>query len=367
MRLSEFADTSRQAFWTGDVYETGTQILGTIKKRRNGPYEVSIAASLITPENDIEIGNAGVNGIEGRANAMRFVEEIAAQAGYQKISSAEGRARKLTEAPLGGYELHGQGWEDTQHSEPARTSSKAGSPFTKHSFVSKVDRVLARDPKTEAALRKMFSRVTQDVYLYLVNSPEMELFMQNLDYGYINTKDDEFKLFPEELQKAVLSRDNGNSIQVILTHNEGGSKRHALTPWMIVHRMAHAVLTGNENFSTDNLLDGLEKGYAFVRDQEDVAEIYRNVCTFGSARNNNILGDKAGPQFNELNCELFTQFIVTGKVKFQMPPEVIVRGDRELEMVDAHALQNVLSTAEQEITAWFEQLLGELTGCVFVC
>lgn len=241
----------------------------------------------------------------------------------------------LNEAPLADIQLHGDWSDNSTHLAPKEkpgSSWEWGKDNKENSFVSKIDRKMAQDITVQSKLRKYFEVHSMDFYLYLVNDPEMEAFHKDLDYSIITPQHSKWSLFSEELRETLLKRE-ANSIQIILTQNEGGSERHALTPWMICHRMCHALIGTGGSFNQmiiddvkNQIVEILEKCY---RDMEDVdpsdqrkvaSEFFRHVCTFKSARDNNILNGEDLSNF-ELFVDALTQYLIKGKVTFKAAPE----------------------------------------------
>jgi hypothetical protein len=249
----------------------------------------------------------------------------------------------LFEAPLADINMHGDNWDDTvSNAKPLLSGKDVYDNMTQNSFVSKVDRAHARNPEVHAKLYSMFEKHGEKFYLYLVNSPEMSFFHDNLDWGILNpTKNTvAFSMFPKEMRQQVISRNKEKAIQVILTHNEGGKERHPLTPWTIMHRIVHAFFGANADMVSaprslvdqeamrtcfNNFFVKAKEGYEGLgyTDTPTRHHYLTDICTFKSARDRNILVTSGG-NYMELYVELMTQYLWHGKIIFkEAPPRII--------------------------------------------
>jgi hypothetical protein len=176
----------------------------------------------------------------------------------------------------------------------------------------------------------------------------------DIDYFVINrdltkyTRDEH----PESLKKLIATNKRKGSIVLILSgldvevlNDEGVIVmiKGKMTPWSFMHRFAHEIINyprkGLEfdyvwHVFTKKVFGEMEKiisemygynlwsaptGFAaddgVFRQPPEIANFYNAFFTFGSARNNNLA------VVDELMTESITQFLVTGKIRFQMPDE----------------------------------------------
>ncbi len=255
------------------------------------------------------------------------------------------RYRDITEAPLGDYQLHGD-WSNDRHvATPVIDGSGAivdpkSPPGAEreidakgNSFASRFDRAMVQDPRTEAALRRSLVHLAPTFHLLFLNGPEgLRIAQSYLDHGRHTPGDDhvEDALGSEMLGRLAALRDRDpQSIIVLLTHNEGGTARHLLTPWMIVHRLAHAsqylfryermLPTGDMQRPTtgEQILYQLSQCYdhGVVIEPRFEDEMLLQLCTFKAARDNTI-NDALSL---EVGCELMTQYMMTKKVTLKLP------------------------------------------------
>jgi hypothetical protein len=297
----------------------------------------------------------------------------------------------LAEAPLAGYELYGN-WDDdqTHYAKPVVNADSAvndETTYDNNSFVSKFDRALIQKPESEAALKRYFAKFEMPVYVFFLNDDSgIDIARNYLDFGAVFDPDS--VKFPnhrntgiwQALGKAITNRigdvqsQHPNALIVILTHNEGGAKRHPMTPWMIVHRMAHAMIDrSNINFHSIYHSPMFAIAEAYRGDprtgghveKDDIYEVLEAICTFRAAREGNILG---GEQL-EIVCELFTQYMVRGHVILELP-EFMTLGGKKLPRPteDLHAsAQSALRYIAEKVNEKFAKMIEHATGKVMVC
>lgn len=295
---------------------------------------------------------------------------------------------------MAGIEHHGD-WSNDEHSDTMIAADEASHSefFGKNSFISRIDRKLATNPRLLDRLTTAFQRHQTPFYLYMFNHPDMSYFLEHLDYGRIeNNRTMSFaardpatitSLFGEKLIETFESRRKEGSIQIVLTHNEGGSTRHPLTPWIIAHRMAHGLLgTDPDRMATVNLMRGwfanvVRSHYVWrrpaghisnhpTRDEQAFSgfEMAKRVCTFKSARENNILDDAP----LELYAEMFTQYLMTGKIGRNPAPDE-VKGFRgaSFHLEKRNEAEDEIEGIFSDILERIENILEESQGHVFIC
>lgn len=154
---------------------------------------------------------------------------------------------EIFEAPLANYELYGD-WSNDQHipnpvvnlNTPEVTDEYI-SQFS-NSFVSAFDRTLIQKPETEKALKKFFKHLPMPINVFFFNDAQaLKIADQALDHGefhfenlgYESEEDLIFGIFEKRLQERLKKLRSKKAITFVLTQNEGGSKRHPLTPWSL--------------------------------------------------------------------------------------------------------------------------------------
>ena len=298
----------------------------------------------------------------------------------------------LAEAPLGNYELHGD-WENDRHvpvavidgggpiTDPKSTPGDERSIDPKgNSFASRIDRALVRDPRTEDALRRSLAHLPLTFHLLFLNGAEgiriAQGFLDSGNYTPGNEIDD--ALGTDMIKRiASLRKEDPKSVIILLTHNEGGTVRHPLTPWMIVHRLAHAsqYTFRHGRYSPSHPHNSIEKCIRHVASCYDVQSVQTDttdeqvllqLCTFRSAREN-MVNQTVGL---ETGCELLTQYMMTGTTKMRAPDALMMgphkcplkRGPLYRQQAAAFALdlQNALN---DHIAAYLAEMEGETYIC----
>ena len=275
---------------------------------------------------------------------------------------------KIVEAPLGDYHLEGD-WHDTENHIGGALVNARGKGSLSHpdignnSFVSKYDRYLIQKPETEAALRKAFSHLPQTIHVIFFNHKNgLKIAKKFLDLGDLNNTDS-----PNEmaglLGKALVAKieemreSDPDAIIFVLTHNEGGDKRHPITPWMIAHRMAHASHILNKMQSYDAMVSKMLNDNNISYTGQRLMSVLKAMCTFRAAREDNILQDNP----IELYCEMFTQYLMTGKITLQ-PPEFIRQ-----HLSNGYSLENFTQRMEDLYNNGCREVIPLLSGKTMVC
>lgn len=288
----------------------------------------------------------------------------------------------LNESPLGDYQTIGN-WDK------------------RSSFRSKRDRTILRHPRAIEILKKKLKSNDHIFNLYFLNSEEGKRHQEvgKVDLDWVE------KNLGVEVAKAVepTYQEEGH-VNIIFTNNNGDQGR-PMTAWMIGHRMAHAMSRadygkgrqfpsytaamdtilwhlsiifdeyGIKDYpDSERKLDRTQIGYDDQpsrnnrkNKQQIMKKFFTQVCTFRSARDNNIR------DWFEVTNELFAQYVTTGKVKFNPPPdkfgskmafgngtgEFWLRGDKSEVEDNLHSLARTLEY-------YFDELLSDACDGVLV-
>jgi hypothetical protein len=218
-----------------------------------------------------------------------------------------------------------------------------------------------RNPKWAKKVRSMFERVPFDINVYFYNVPKGKmaplrpLFSPRLgapsvEIEQIDVRDVEAfsaqagSVDPQKIKPIIgeLPKDYRSAINCVLMNNEGGG-RIALTPWMVGHRIIHALLFDtqrngsqskehNQLFSTYSRLikdaeswfkitQGMhqdfwgeyEKPRYFQRDNDRVTAVAKVLGTTRAAREGIHINE------GEWLVDIMTQWLVRGAVRFNRP------------------------------------------------
>lgn len=294
----------------------------------------------------------------------------------------------IVETPIIDVQHHGD-WSDTETNHPADTAIENTPQNNQNSFLSKTDRHLAQSPEIINRLIKLMAKSKPEVCLYMLNDRGAgNHFQQNIDYGWMDEMSVAFQeRLPEEVREAVLVNMDlyPKTIHVLLTHNEGGRIRHPLTPWMICHRMCHALLGQNARLRwPDEIQNQTTKTFKALKSGLDldtflgrnmivgggsviVGSIMRQCFTFASAREDRILRiDGADPYF-ELWVEAFVQYVTTGKIEVKMPEGSVKIGEKKIAVTDPEAFRAAAEQMVDGLEGLFDSILWESRDCLMVC
>jgi hypothetical protein len=245
-------------------------------------------------------------------------------------------SRELFEAPLADFDVFGdQSTEGSFRADDLRA---------------------IRNPKWREKVFRAFDKTPFNFNIYVYNGPEGmapvgRQYHDDDDKVQVNDLANIYKYAGLQssavIQKLIgkMPPDVANSITVVLVENEG-SERVAFTPWILAHRVVHAIFyarqeddtrgpgrgqnqqisqTGGDIFRTiTNLLGTMEKRFEhsehhgekfrnLVKPLDRINRIATLIAKFKSGRN----GKLASP--GEFVIELVTQFLVTGHVTFNHP------------------------------------------------
>lgn len=301
------------------------------------------------------------------------------------------RYREILEAPLDGYELHGD-WSDQETHDPQPVITGDNAPSAEYlrkthkgnSFVSKFDRALIQKPETEAAVRRYFARFRLPIHLFFLNAEDgLQIANHFIDFGDLENPEEMnpdnrlrsthariWELLGPEISERVrqIRAEQPDACVIILTHNEGGPKRHPLTPWMIVHRIAHATTSIGNVIETKYELQVVADAYGISLKHPTPIdhvirmrfEVSRAISTFRAARENNILNNSP----IEFGAELFTQLVIQGRIKFQLPDEI---GGHAIDPAKRPQAMQALKKLEAYVNEFYGETEQNMRGKVYVC
>lgn len=190
-----------------------------------------------------------------------------------------------------------------------------------------------RNPKWAAKVRKMFEKAPFDINVYFVNFPDGKMngrFPDNPVFD--NFEFDLRKHFARTsgiIDQRTFQKFTGstptnwdNSINALLAENEGDG-RVALTPWMVGHRLVHAIYDAAQE----------RGGYSDMKQAEDrmmrnYTYFYRKLSDYNTEDHNEV-GKKYGTtraarlgtmtNMGEWMVDICVQWLVFGRVWFQRP------------------------------------------------
>lgn len=244
----------------------------------------------------------------------------------------------------------------------------------RHTFSSKVDRAIVTSPKAISKIRRQFEKTNQTFDLWFINDPRVKEYQEigNVDLWYVRNK---LKLTEEEFPDP-----NPNNITILFTNN-AGDERAMMTGWIMAHRISHAFRSGQSSTSgkwayffreLNNIILKLTNDLYGLKIQSigdnSKGNIMRYVMmaigTMKSAR------DKTLARVPEFSHEVFAQYLITGKVKFNPFPETLVASKNQKFNIkyklDLEMINNDLEVYAEEIESNIEDVLSSAVGRIFI-
>ena len=227
---------------------------------------------------------------------------------------------RVDEAPLGDYQTIGN-WGDKEKA---------------NSFAQKADRQIIQHPATVRKATKMFGRTEHVLNLYFVNLPGLRKFSES---GVVEP--DFIAQAMPQAWKEISARgkdgvDHTNGINIIFVSNTG-FQRMNMTPWIMAHRIGHAIEASERMVRHNNWKDYeadaslffaniLQNVYDMDINPRDVfmgrgndkliAKFFEGIGGMRSARK----GALGGRPY-EFLYEMFAQHVTQGQLKFRDLPQ----------------------------------------------
>lgn len=228
-------------------------------------------------------------------------------------------------------------------------------------------------PKYDAIVVKKLQRVPFDMFIYILDNE-----VTREEIGLASNNDKTFSLFydPYNLKdnktisgllgpkRSELLRSNRQGVHMLITHNDPDADRWMpLTPWMIMHRLSHAVLDNGQmgmqhipgvkevrkTFSKfyDGLMDIVEEiESSGIYIETSVGELWEMLLPYKSA-NNDVTTD-----WYEVSMDLFTYYCYSG-------------GEMKFKETKYPTLNNFGVTMRAEFQAVFSELVKEISGVLW--
>jgi len=291
------------------------------------------------------------------------------------------------EAPISDYQTISDE-PSSQRGDPTAIS-KDPEAFAKRSssFTDKRDRVLTTNPKAVQQLKKKWEKIGEDVYVYVVNSKEAR---DHTEVGVVTREWLETQM--PAIAPHIPQHEDG--ITILYTNNKGAEKV-PMTPWIMAHRLAHAMARGKwqggrdineyseaERSINDTVADILKTSYGYtppstdkygndrtstVRYEKIRKKFFEEIGTFRSARNKKLRAD-----FEFLN-EVIAQYIITGKITFNPIPQKIILTKAWGNDADGIYLRNdedmsnqMIQTLSRDLEYYVENMFSQSIGRIFV-
>lgn len=270
--------------------------------------------------------------------------------------------------------------------------------FDKNSSFKERDRKLITNPATIERVKQKFASTDHNFNLFFVNSPKANKYTE---IGKVSEKWVHDNLGEDVFNAVVNATNFDDSVNVIFTNNKGAQGKN-MTAWIMAHRIAHALGRSQSGYSGGRRIQKQFTNYegsanALHSYAADIMELYgrRNIpntydkmigssfddrgnnrrnqlsylhfmtslCTFRSAREN-VIRD-----WFEVLHELFAQYITTGKVQFNPPPNKFgtnQTGNYYLKPENKEDAQELIDQMASGLEYMFDDLISEAVGTVLV-
>jgi predicted DCC family thiol-disulfide oxidoreductase YuxK len=213
------------------------------------------------------------------------------------------------------------------HYEPIGDFSKPGS------FKDPVDKKLVVHPVNIDKVYKFFQDVSHDFRIFPVNLPKMMKYRESGEASPEKIKE----IFGKDADRIL----NGHESAItILFLGNFGAERVMLTPWMVAHRLGHAIQASNRQVSKTTTAWGKAEQLFFKSINEILAEFYGKKSSSGNYGVSHIkwdMSDAYSALFNSIGTqrssrtgqikrpyeflhELFAQYLKTGEITFNPLP-----------------------------------------------
>ena len=230
-----------------------------------------------------------------------------------------------------------------------------------------IDRQLLKSPEHIKNIRYRFKNIPYLFHLYFVNRTDVKYTHSYNIYDRTAVEfSDDFLIDLEELAgitnpeniKKLFNIDvkpDSNGITVFYCSNANIQNSISMTPWIIAHRFAHAIMDEDRIFLDEisklrNIINRL--GRPMINgDFLDNKYFF----TFRSAINGTLLSE-------ERLVELITQFIMTGRNRLEINPKKIDQFSPEA----ISAIQSSLDTLETEMAKCIDSMLDKCIGKIFI-
>jgi len=226
---------------------------------------------------------------------------------------------RVDEAPLGDYQLIGN-WGDKEKS---------------HGFRHAADRKMLQNPTAVRLTQQKFGRTEHTLNFYFVNHPSAT---KHSEAGMMEP-DAIAKAMPKvwpEVAARAQEADHANAINVLFVGNTG-FQRMNMTPWIMAHRIGHAIQATGRMARHSNWKDYEEDSAQFF--SEILNNVYdmpiRPQAIFMGRENDKIMAKffegiggmrsarkgKLGGRPYEFLYEMFAQYVTQGQLKFRELPK----------------------------------------------
>jgi len=256
------------------------------------------------------------------------------------------RITDITEAPLADFGLYGEATPSTFDDNDLRAIN---------------------NPKWKAKLISTFARTPFPVNIYLINksrytnqrpnsdAPDDILISPNL--GELRQIAGRYSIEDFETNFGFTPKDAENSFTVVMTNNYGDGKM-ALTPWIIAHRIIHAIGTDHHYTRNSDANLTLSRYWKHIMAVMNTLTAYKTEFNEITKAASQLKSAQSGyDRPGEFYIELATQFFLYGDFKFDLEAACRIVG-----ISPTPSQKYNLEQARAELSS----MMGELKGRIFV-
>ncbi len=273
-------------------------------------------------------------------------------------------------------------------SEAPVTDYQTFGNFSKNSSFRNRDRLMVSSPKAIENVKKKLGKTDHNLNLYFLNSPKGNAHTEvgKVDMNWLR------KNLDQEVADHIEKRLDDDAINIIFTNNKG-TQGVSMTPWIICHRLSHALARPDRNYRGGSQFPAFkEAGSALISGFNDILACYgreeefergrghyphdyapksrdkqlllkqigQQLCTFKSARDRNVR------DYFELMNELFAQYLVTGKITFNDAPKSLKYGKGAIYLKDEEEANSAIRMLERDMSYYFDDLCNSAIGSILV-
>jgi hypothetical protein len=263
---------------------------------------------------------------------------------------------------------------------PLKTYKLVGD-FDKQGSFRMTDRKTVSNPKVRIKAEKFFSKCEYDFNLYFGNIRGLGKLGEGGSFSPEKfTKTFTKYLGEETVNKIIENRED--AINILFVDNDGADKV-PMTPWIMAHRLGHALQ--RDQVYNNGIWREYESEFRTV-----MSDIFQNYYGKTFRMNDSTPNDVQCALFNAIGTqrssrkgrinrayeflyELFAQYITLGKIKLNPLPEKLTAGRRVIAKVSpeiAHEADEVggylIGAAEERLGYTIDNILGASLGKIFV-
>ena len=229
------------------------------------------------------------------------------------------------------------------------------------------DRGIVQSPKAQAKLYKFFERTPYELRLYPINVKGGRNFTEHgeVDLAWLE------KNLPQAAEVLKQKGMGDDTITIFYVSNTGAEKK-PFTPWIMAHRLGHAIKNQwgwkeYQDYLFGQLNDILENFYGVSQKRGNydraLLSLINSLGTMRSARTNNI------KRPYEFGYELLAQYLNANEIKLNPLPARLASGRTVVAAIPQDALEEARDyheMLERDLDYYLDAALGNVVNKIFV-